>query len=152
MECTTTITSLPNDARFQYSILDTPMVGREPDVRVYVRVKEEEAEEKAPDAHEVARDETTDEIQIKEEVDVEEDEERLIIVTEVGAGRGDQNGEPTVYWDASLNLNGDNSLSEDVEATTPSSDSPYEQHVRVEFVGNNCTIQLILASLLTRLP
>ena len=133
MESNATFTTLPNNARFQYSILDRPMVGREPDVRVYVRVKEE-TEENAPDAHEIAKNtDDDDEIQIKEEVDVEEDgresEERLIIVTEVGAGRGDQNGEPTVYWDTSLNLNGDNSLSEDADSTSPGTDSSHEHHV-----------------------
>ena len=133
MESNATFTTLPNNARFQYSILDRPMVGREPDVRVYVRVKDEETEENAPDAHEIARDSDDDDIKIKDEVDEGEDgresEERLIIVTEVGAGRGDQNGEPTVYWDTSLNLDGDNSLSEDVDSTIPGSDSSHEHHV-----------------------
>ena len=132
MESDPTFTPLPNNARYEYSILDRPIVGQEPDVRVYVRVKEEETEEKAPGTD--PSDKTTDdeEIEIKEETDDEDDEreseERLIIVTEVGTGRGDENQEPTVY--ASLNLNDENGPSEDV-TSTPGSDSSHEHQVCV---------------------
>ena len=139
MECNATFKPLPNDARYQYSILDRPMLSREPDVRVYVRIKEEETEENAQGADEVTGGETPDdeEIEIKEEIKVEEYEnesgERLIIVTEVGTGGGDQNGEPTVYWDTSLNSYNSTRPSEDVDSTTPSSDSLHEHCVCIKF-------------------
>ena len=54
-------------------------------------MKEEEIKDKAPGACKVTKDDTDDEeIQIKEEVDIEEDDEILLLVTEVGSGRGTQ--------------------------------------------------------------